>query len=192
MSGKLQLKPSIVHFPTWPLVLATCADVSGRPNIIALAASSPCSYSPPTIGIAVAPQRFSHRLIAERGEFGLNIPACGQLQAADLTGSISGREFDKFAEAGFTPMAGVEIAAPLIAECPVNFECKVVHTAHLGSHDWFIGEIVAVHADADLVESGRIDHQRLDAVVCRWGEYLRFGPKLAEWNYTLRRDRERQ
>jgi len=192
MREKLQLKPSIVHFSAWPFVLATCADANGRPNIIALAASSPCSYSPPTIGIAVAPPRFSHHLIAESGEFGLNIPRRDQLGAADLTGSISGRDMDKFALAQFTPMRGMRIAAPLIAECPVNFECKVVHTAKLGSHDWFIGEIVVVHADATVVDNGQVDQSRVDAVVCRWGEYLSWGPKLADWNYSLKRRRERR
>ena len=192
MPEKVQLNPSIVHFYSWPLVLVTCADAEGRPNIIALAASSPCSYAPPTIGIAVAPPRFSHHLIAESGEFGLNIPAAAELEKADLTGSISGRECDKFAEAGFTPMASTRIAAPLIAECPINFECKVVHTAKLGSHDWFIGEIVAVHADGGLVEGGQIDRSRVNGVVCWWGEYFAPGPKLAEWNFSLKRKRERR
>ncbi|MFB3883008.1 MAG: flavin reductase family protein [Armatimonadota bacterium] len=192
MPDKLKLKPSIVHFHSWPLVLVTCADAAGRPNIIALAAAAACSYNPPTLGIAVAPPRFSHHLIAESGEFGLSIPRRDQLEAADLTGSISGREFDKFAEAGFTPMRSTKIAAPLIAECPVNFECKVVHTAKLGSHDWFIGEIVAVHAEAGVVDGGQVDQDRVDGVVCRWGEYLSWGPKLADWNYSLKKRRERR
>jgi flavin reductase (DIM6/NTAB) family NADH-FMN oxidoreductase RutF len=90
MAEKTQLKPGIIHFYSWPLVLATCADAAGKPNIIALAASSSCSYAPPTIGIAVAHARYSHQLIADSGVFGVNFPSCRHLAEADLTGSIAG------------------------------------------------------------------------------------------------------
>jgi flavin reductase (DIM6/NTAB) family NADH-FMN oxidoreductase RutF len=188
MSEKVKLKPSMSHFYTWPLVLATCADEQGRPNIITIAAASPCSYRPPTLGIAVTPQRFSHHLIVEAGEFGVNIPLRADLERADLCGVISGRDCDKFAESGFTPMPSDEISAPLIAECPLNFECRLVHTAHLGSHDWFIGEIVAVHAAPDILgDDSQIDPTKLDGVLCYWMQYLRPGDPIAKWGFAERK-----
>ncbi len=182
MAEKVSLSPKIVHFYPWSLVLVTCADAEGRANIITLGAASPCSYAPPTIGIAVAPARYSHRLIAERGEFGVNIPARRDLARADWCGSVSGREVDKFAETGFTALTGTVISVPLIAECPITFECRLIHTAHLGSHDWFIGEIVAAQAEASVLTNGRIDPAKLDGVHCAWGQYFSCGEKLGEWN----------
>jgi flavin reductase (DIM6/NTAB) family NADH-FMN oxidoreductase RutF len=187
MSGKVSLAPKIVHFYPWPLVLATCVDEAGRPNIITLGAASPCSYAPPTIGIAVAPARYSHQLIAARGEFGVNIPARRDLERADWCGCVSGRDTDKFAETGFTPLAGAVISVPLIAECPINFECRLIHTAHLASHDWFIGEIVAAHADPSVLTNGQIDPAKLDGVHCSWGQYFAHGEKLGEWNAVGKR-----
>ncbi|UCC68510.1 MAG: flavin reductase family protein, partial [Armatimonadota bacterium] len=148
---KVELKPSIEHFYSYPFVLVTCADEAGKPNIIAIGSSSPCSYDPPTIGIAVNLQRYSHALITARGEFGVNIPSARDLEKADLCGCVSGREEDKFEATGFTAIPGGAISVPMIGECPVNLECRLVHTAHLGSHDWFIGEIVAARADAEVV-----------------------------------------
>ncbi len=184
-SEKVELKPSIQHFYAFPFVLVTCADEAGKGNIIAIGASSACSANPPTIGIAVAPARYSHGLIAARGEFGVNIPRAADLAKADLTGCVSGRDGDKFAETGLTAIAGQVISAPLIAECPVNLECRVVHTANLGSHDWFIGEIVAARADAGVVTGDeRVDPTRFDGVFSWWGEYCAPGERLGRWGFS--------
>ena len=184
---KVALTPGSRHFYAWPLVLVTCADEASKPNIITIASSSPCSATPPTIGIAVAPARYSHHLIAERGEFGVNIPRAADLEKVDLCGCISGRDHDKFAETGFTAIPGAVISAPLIAECPVNLECRLVHTANLGSHDWFIGEIVAARGDADLVDAeGRVDSEKLSGVFSWRGRYCAPGQKLQEWGFAGR------
>ena len=187
MPVKTPLEPSITHFSPWPLVLVTSSDAQGRPNIIALAAASPCSFRPPTLGIAVAPGRYSHGLIAERGEFGVNLPARADLERADLCGCLSGRDVDKFVETGFTPLPGERIAVPLIAECPVGFECRLVHTVHLGSHDWFVGEIVAARADAAVVTAaGHVDPRKLDGVTCTWGRYFAQGLEVGAWHFAGR------
>jgi len=184
---KVSLAPSIGPFYSWPIVLVTCCDVDSRPNIITLGASCPCSSAPPTIGIAVAPQRPSHALIARRGEFAVNIPRAEDLEKIDLCGRVSGRDHDKFAEAGFTPLRGASISVPIIAECPINLECRVVHTANLGSHDWFIGEVVAARADASVVDSeGRIDQAKVRSVFSWWGRYCAPGEPLQEWGFTSR------
>ncbi len=187
-TNKVDLRPSIEHFYSFPFVLVTCADEVGKGNIIAIGASAPCSANPPTIGIAVALRRYSHGLIAARGEFGVNIPRAGDLEGADLTGCVSGRDGDKFEATGFTAIAGQAISVPMIAECPVNLECKLVHTAKLGSHDWFIGEVVAARADAAAVTSeGRVDPTRFDGVFSWWGEYCAPGERLGKWGFAAPR-----
>jgi flavin reductase (DIM6/NTAB) family NADH-FMN oxidoreductase RutF len=186
--SKVELAPSIGHCYSWPFVLVTCADEQAKPNIIAIAASSGCSADPPTIGIAVAPARYSHGLIATRKEFGVNIPTQSCLAKADLCGCVSGRDTDKFASAGFTALPGLVISVPLIAECPVNLECRLVHTAHLGSHDWFIGQVVAVRADERVVTAeGRVDPERVEGVFSWWGRYCAPGAPLEGWGFSQQR-----
>jgi flavin reductase (DIM6/NTAB) family NADH-FMN oxidoreductase RutF len=182
---KLAVTPSIGPFYSWPIVLVTCVDANGVPNIITLGASAPCSARPPTIGIAVAPARYSHSLIAQRGEFAVNIPRATDLEKVDLCGCVSGRDHDKFAETGYTAIPGAAISVPIIAECPVNLECRVVHTANLGSHDWFIGEIVAARADsAVLDDNGRVDHARVQSVFSWWARYCSAGKPLQPWGFA--------
>jgi flavin reductase (DIM6/NTAB) family NADH-FMN oxidoreductase RutF len=63
-------------------------------------------------------------------------------------GKVSGRNTKKYLEAKVTPRQGSVIRGYLIEECPLNLECVVVHQVDLkGSHQWFIGEVKAVHMD---------------------------------------------
>ena len=184
MAKKAMEKGLARYFYPWPLVLVTCATEKGTPNIITIGASSVCSSAPPTVGIAVAPSRYSHQLILDTGEFGVNIPDRSQLHESDFCGTISGRNCDKFAEMGLTVMPSQEITVPLIAEGPVNLECRVVQNVPLGSHDWIIGEIVAAHVDENCLQGQHLDTGALDPIICYWQEYWSSGEKLENWHYV--------
>jgi flavin reductase (DIM6/NTAB) family NADH-FMN oxidoreductase RutF len=108
------------------------------------------------VSVAVRPERLTYSLMRETGEFVLNIPPASLVRAVDFCGTVSGQERDKFAEARLTPMAGLKVRAPLIRECPVNLECVVRHSLVLGSHVLFVAEVVALHADEEVVEEGAI------------------------------------
>ena len=185
--AKIRLEPDISYFYPWPLVLVSCVDEAGKPNIITIGASSVCSAHPPTVGVAIGVRQYSLGLVNATQDFGVNIPTADQLWESDYCGSVSGRSMSKFESAGFTPQESAIIRSPLIEECPVSMECKLIHTAHLGDHDWLIGEIVAVHAgEAVLTSSRRLDRARTNPVFSFWGEYWSVGEKLADWHYALR------
>jgi len=184
--AKIQMKsPSCSHFYPWPIVMVSCISADGKPNIITIGASSVCSSNPPTVGIAVGPQRYSHGLIEAAGDFGINIPGPQQVEATDFCGTRSGRNMDKFAAAGLTPQAPSIITSPLIAECPVSLECRLVEVVGLGSHDWMIGEIVAAHVDEELLdEDGHFRPSPDKALFCFGGDYRRVGEQIASWFFT--------
>jgi len=92
----------------------------------------------------------------------VNVPKGDQLKATDFCGTHSGKDVDKFAEAKLTAVPCEKTGAPLIQECPVNLECVVRKTLDLGSHDLFIGEIVATHVDSEyLNEKGEPDVEKM-------------------------------
>jgi len=154
---KKQLAPQTLLYPV-PVVLATSGDLGGRKNIITLAWTGVVNSEPPMVSISVRPARYSHDLIAQTGEFVVNIPKADHLEAVKLCGSASGRTTDKFAATGLSAVPATEVRAPLIAECPVNLECRVKQVISLGSHDLFLGEIVAVHVSQEVLdERGQID-----------------------------------
>jgi flavin reductase (DIM6/NTAB) family NADH-FMN oxidoreductase RutF len=106
------------------------------------------------LAIGVRPSRYSYDLLKQTGEFVVNLPTTKEAWAVDLCGQVSGRDGDKFTRARLTPERAAKVKAPLIAECPVNIECVVRHSYLAGSHEVFIGEVVAVHLDDETTEQG--------------------------------------
>ena len=114
------------------------------------AAFSFYSLDPPCVMVGIRPENLTFELLSERGDVGINIPTKEQVEAVRVCGSTSGRDVDKFTEAGLTPQRGSVIDSFLIAECPVNLECEVVHRVQFGgSHAWFVGQIKAVQIEED-------------------------------------------
>jgi flavin reductase (DIM6/NTAB) family NADH-FMN oxidoreductase RutF len=185
MSKQLQ-KPFPALYPV-PLVLVTCVDEQGKPNIVTLAWVGTVASKPPQAAVAIRPSRHSHAIISRTGEFAINIATEGLLPAVDRCGHVSGTRTDKFALTGLTAEPASQIQAPLIAECPVNLECKLTQTISLGSHDLFIGEIVAVHVDEGLLaEHGPIDYSKTQPVVYVGNEYWSLGECLKTSGFTLK------
>jgi len=185
--GKELRKRPTALYPT-PVILVTCVDDSQRPNIITLAWAGVVCSQPQQIGVAIRPERYSHPLIEKSGQFVVNIPTEELLYAVDLCGTTSGRDSDKFVSAGLTPEPATEVSPPLITECPVNMECLVRHKLPLGSHDLFIGEVVAVHVDrAILSEDGSIDVGKAKPITYNNREYWRLGNMLERHGFARRR-----
>lgn len=143
----------------WPVPLPTlvtlvsCADYKGKANFLPVASALILSYSPLVLGVGIARarfsrnyvRRFSHYLMSDTQQFVVNIPTPALREAIRVAGNTSGREVNKFEVAGLTPAPSLRVLPPYIEECPVNFECVVRHTLRLGSHDFFVGEVVAAH-----------------------------------------------
>lgn len=129
-----------------PTILASCLHEGVR-NLITLAWATPVSIDPPMLAIAVAPARFSHRIIEQSGEFVVNLPGVVLLPAVWYCGTHSGREGDKFDAAALTAERAQEVAAPLVAECFAHIECAVVDSPTQGDHTIFVGEAVSASVD---------------------------------------------
>ena len=130
-------------------ILVTSIDKEGRPNIVTLAWSMITSFEPPMLAISVGPQRYSHDLIKDQGEFTVNIPTMEILKETLFCGRVSGKDYDKFKITGLTPETAEKVKPPLIKECIAHLECKVDGTMKTGDHTIFAGEIVRAIADKD-------------------------------------------
>lgn len=143
--------------PTSPVVMATCIDKEGHANIITLGMYMPISSRPPLVCIGVAPQRYSHGLIEETGEFVVNSPPLSLEEEMHYCGTESGRRVDKFKETGLTPIPSLRVRPPRIKECFSHLECKVVQSITCGDHTLFVGEVVATTADAEVLNGDLLD-----------------------------------
>lgn len=171
-----------------PAVLVTVASGDGRDNIITLAWVGTVNSDPPMISISVRPSRYSHLFLEETGQFVVNLPTADMVRELDLCGMVSGRDEDKFSLCGFKREAAAKVKAPLIDRCPVNIECLVRNRMSLGSHDLFIGEVVAVHVDEVVMDGGgRIDLDRMRPVAYSSGEYRELGGLLSMMGFSIRK-----
>ena len=185
---KRTIKPFRPIYPT-PAALVTSVTPDGRANIITLGEVHNLSIADPVVvGIAIAKARYSHELIGLSGEFVVNLPTTAILDKVGRCGSVSGRQVDKFAAFDLTALPATAVAPPLIAECPVNLECKLLDVADCGDHDLFRGEVVVEHVDeAALDEAGRLQIDRLDVLCYVHGEYWSLGRRLGTHGFTRKR-----
>ncbi len=187
---KIPLNPSTLMAPV-PLVLVSCRGLAdgavAKPNLITLAWAGIINSDPPMVSISVRKSRFSHQQILESGEFVVNMVHDELLHATDLCGVKSGRDLDKFATCGLTPVAAAGLKlAPAVAESCLTLSCQVRQVIELGSHDCFLAEIVAVEAAADLMDaknSLRLDKAGL--VVNAHGKYYAIGEMLGFFGYSV-------
>lgn len=184
--AKVAKNPGNFLYPL-PPCLITCGPVE-RPNIITLTwAGSLCS-EPPIMGVSIRPSRHSHPLVKDAGEFAINLPTAEMIRAVDWCGNFSGRDHDKFAAMRLTPAPATAIRTVLIAECPLNLECRVVQTVGLGSHDLFLGKVVAVHVDETLLTpEGDIDLGKANPLAYGGHSYWTLGRYVEKQGYTATR-----
>lgn len=181
---KIQKNPNTALFPC-PVVLVTCIDSNGKANVITLAWAGTVCSEPPMVGLGVRPTRYSHKLIRTSKEFVVNIPSTKILKETDYCGITSGKEIDKFSKTKLTQQQAKRVKAPLITECPVNMECLLKDIIQLGTHDLFIGEIVLVHINKEIMDNkGNIDFAKADPFVYNQGEYWNLYKKLGIYGFS--------
>lgn len=178
-STKRLLAPGTVLYPL-PAVLVTCGDPTGEKNAITLAWVGTAASEPPCVVIGVRPTRHSYGLIQRYGDFVVNLPRAGQVDILEYCGAVSGRTEDKFAKTGITAVRSQNVRAPMVAEFPVNIECKVKNRIALGSHDLFVAEVLAVHASPEVLTEGNVDPDKMDPVAYYCGSYYRLGEMIAK------------
>ena len=157
MEAKQSLGPQTVLYPT-PVLIVGTYDAEGKPNIMNAAWGGVCCSQPPCLAVALRAATYSHGNIVRNRAFTISIPSVHYAAQADYAGMCSGRDTDKFADAGLTPVRSELVHAPYVGEFPLVFECRLAHTFELGLHTQFVGEIVDAKADASVLdEQGRID-----------------------------------
>jgi len=130
-------------------VMLVSASHEEKESIITLAWGGTMCSNPPIVGISIRKNRFSYNLIEKSKEFVINIPTSEMLDYVELCGTKSGLDTNKWGECNFTKMRSQEVKTPFIKECPVSIECKLNQIIELGTHDLFLGEVVAVHINEE-------------------------------------------
>jgi flavin reductase (DIM6/NTAB) family NADH-FMN oxidoreductase RutF len=147
---KKSLGARTLAYPTPAWVIGTY-DKEGRPNVMTAAWAGICCSQPPCVGVSLRKATYSYAALMERRAFTVNVPSEKYVAETDYFGIASGRDEDKFAVSGLTPVKSELVDAPYIAEFPIVLECRIIQVIEIGKHTQFIGEILDVKADEELL-----------------------------------------
>jgi len=166
---KLFLPAQTILLPFPVLIIGTyCSD--GKPNIMNAAWGGIASSKPPCISVSLREATLTYHNIKQTEAFTVNIPSEKHFKEADFVGMVSGREYDKFNETRLTPLKSKLVNAPIVKEFPYALECKLIKLVDLGLHTMFIGEIVGMAADSEVLNLNQFpDIEKVRPIL--WGSY---------------------
>ncbi|WP_187426625.1 flavin reductase family protein [Geothermobacter ehrlichii] len=182
MMKKRKLGPCVTFFPQ-PTTLVTSVDTAGKVNLMTASWAGIVSKTPPTMAISLNRSRLTYEQIRQTGCFVVNMVPVSLAVAADFCGIRSGRDRDKAVVTGLTLVPAEQVAAPLVGECPLNVECRLVREVELGDYRLMLGEIVQIHAaEQAFAEDGGMSVAAFDPLVYLGGirEYWSLGGHVAD------------
>ena len=185
-------KPGNMIYPL-PAVMVSVTDGEGNDNIITVAWTGTVCTNPAMAYISVRPSRYSYDMIRKTGEFVINLTTEKLAYATDFCGVRSGRDVDKFRKLNLTKEKAQFVSAPMIGEAPVSIECRVREVKELGSHDMFLADVLAVHADeAYMDKNNRFRLNDAGLLVYSHGEYLAGGRKVGTFGYSVKKKQQKK
>lgn len=150
--------------------------VNGRPNFMAVGWVSRVNFQPPMIAVALGKVHYTNRGLHESEAFTVNVPGLDLLEKVDYSGLVSGANRDK--SKLFSVLQGDVTGAPMIEECPLVMECRLVQVVDLPSNELFIGRIVGAYADEGCMTDGKPDIEKMQPFMLTMPDnrYWRIGP----------------
>jgi flavin reductase (DIM6/NTAB) family NADH-FMN oxidoreductase RutF len=149
MKKSLGAKALVYPTPAW--VIGTY-DKQGKPNVMTVAWGGICCSKPPCVTVSLRKATYSYASVLLRKAYTVNVLSDTHLKEVDYFGIASGRNRDKFADTGLTPVRSDVVDAPYVAEARLVAECRLAHTFEIGLHTLFIGEILDVKVDKDVLD----------------------------------------
>ena len=191
--GKVSWKPGTMIYPL-PALMVSCGSDESDYNILTVAWTGTVCTNPPVCYISLRPERHSYEIIKRTGEFVLNLTTRALARATDWCGVRSGRDFNKFSEMHLTPIKGEVVSAPVIAQSPLNIECRVRQIVPLGSHDMFIADVVNVQADDSLIDlkTGHFDLEKAQLIAYSHGQYYDLGRRIGKFGWSVERKKRKK
>jgi len=157
------------------------AMVNGKPNFLTIAHVGIMTMK--EISLGINKKHYTNAGIKANKTFSVNIPSENLIKEADYCGIVSGRDVDK--SVLFDVFYGELQTAPMIQECPINMECRLLKTVDFPDHDVFIGEPVATYCDEAAYTDGLIDIAKLKPLLFEMHSvhYYSIGQRLGKcWN----------
>ena len=178
---KINLGSTIPAYPMPVSLVGT--HVAGKPNFMTVAWFTMASYKPARIAIALGKNHYTNPGIKENHTFSVCLPSEEMTEVTDYCGIVSGKKTDK--SRIFDLFYGELKTAPMIKDCPLNMECKLVEIVESGSNEIFIGEIIGVYTEERFLSDGKLDFTKIKPLILSQPDtsYWSLGKPFAKaWN----------
>jgi len=178
---KVNLGSTIPAYPMPVSLVGACVD--GKPNFMTVAWFTMASYKPPRIAITLGKGHFTNPGIKENKTFSVSLPSEDMVEITDYCGIVSGKKTDK--SEIFDLFYGELKTAPLIKNCPLSMECKLVEIVESGLNEIFIGEIMGTYTEERFLTEGKLDFRKMKPLILSQPDtaYWRLGEPVAKaWN----------
>jgi len=174
--AKQKLEPKPWMFPKPAVMVGALVD--GKPNFMTIANCGVGNYDPPMIFIACDSNHHTCKGIRENQTFSVNIPSADLAVATDFVGINHGHQVDK--SKLFEVFFGELLTAPMVGECPVCMECKVVKVMDFDGDETFFGQVIAIYVDDQAMTGGKPDVRKIDPLIYSTSDkkYYRLGDEI--------------
>lgn len=185
-------KPGTMIYPL-PAVMVSCGENPEEYNIITIAWTGTINSDPPMCYISVRPGRHSYDIIKRTGEYVINLTTEKLAKATDWCGCRSGSKYNKWKEMGLTPAEAKHVNAPIIAESPVNIECRVKDIVELGTHHMFVSDVLGVSVDDTyLNDKQAFSFSKANPLVYSHGHYFGMGDKVGKFGWSVEKKKKKK
>ena len=178
--SKVTIRPDRYIYPRPTLLVG--ANVDGKANFLAVGGGGVVNAEPPMIGVPIRHQRYTLKGIQQNLTFSINTPSIDLVRETDYCGITSGAKVDKVKVCQFKVFYGNLKTAPMIEQCPLNLECKVVQILNLGSHSFVIGQVEGSYVSEGCLTDGKPDVNQIKPMIFNLesAEYVAFGEVVAK------------
>lgn len=161
MPEKVKINNNVFVYPM-PVTLLG-ANVGGKANFMTLGWVSRVNANPPMLGVGVHKSHYTAEGIKENKSFSVNFPEAEMIRETDYCGIVSGEKADK--SGLFEVFYGELETAPMIKECTLNLECKLVETIEFPTNYFFVGEIVGAYSEEQYMTQGKPDIKKMEPLL---------------------------
>lgn len=186
--SKESWRPGTMIYPL-PAVIVTVGSTPEEWNPITIAWTGTICSDPAMCYISVRKERHSFDILMRNMEFTINLTTTSMARVTDWIGVRSGRDYDKWAATGLTPIPGEKVKSPTIEESPLSIECRVKSVTDLGSHHIFIADVLNVRADSRWIdpETGKFSLEKSGIMAYCHGHYFQLGEMIGKFGFSVQK-----
>jgi len=162
---KKEIDPKTLIYPLPTILLG--AEVNNKPTYNVVGNCGIISVNPPVVYISSHKNHYTNIGIRENQAFSINIPSTDMVAITDHCGMVSGRDIDK--SKLFKSFYGKNKNAPMIEECPVNIDCKVIKSFEINNMEVFVAEIVNTFVEEGCIGEWGVDIKKVDPLIYAFG-----------------------